>query len=179
MKEVDINRAIELCSPHPYTLVVTSDKQGKPNAMGVAWWTFTCLRPPMLAILIGRVRYTHENLDGCKEFVLCMPSEDQAVGAWVCGTQSGRRIDKFAETGLRTTPSKVVTPPLIVGATAAFECKVVGQMECGDHTLYNGEIVAIHGDPERAKHLYTIHYRKMVSIDYLGNVNWNMAERPR
>ncbi len=174
MKEISMNAAIELCSPHSYSLVVTCDKQGRPNAMGAAWWTFTSLRPPMLGVLIGKMRYTHDNLEAGKEFVLCLPSEEQAKAAWLCGTKSGRRIDKLTEAGLRTTPSKAVMPPTIDGATVAFECKVVGQMECGEYTMYNGEIVAIHGDPGRAKHLYTIHYRKMVSIDYLGHANWDI-----
>ena len=36
MEEIDLSTAIELSSPYPYTLVVTVDKQGKPNVMGVA-----------------------------------------------------------------------------------------------------------------------------------------------
>ena len=37
MKEIDRRTAIELGSPYPYTLVVTLDREAKPNAMGVAW----------------------------------------------------------------------------------------------------------------------------------------------
>lgn len=174
MKGIDQNTAIELASPYPYTLVVTVDKGGKPNVMGVSWWTFTCLQPPMIAISIGHGRYTHECLESCPEFVLCFPSEGQAKAAWLCGTRSGREIDKFAETKLRTVPAKVVRPPIIDDCTVAYECKVVGRMECGDHTLYNGEVVAVYGDPDRAKHLYSIHYRKLVSLDYKGSINFNV-----
>ena len=81
MKEIDIRTTIELGSPYPYTLVVTVDKEAKPNVIGVAWWTFTSLRPPMIAISIGHTRYTHECLEGCKEFAICFPSEEQARGA--------------------------------------------------------------------------------------------------
>jgi flavin reductase (DIM6/NTAB) family NADH-FMN oxidoreductase RutF len=45
---------MELSSPYPYTFVVTVDKQGKPNVMGIAWGTFTCVQPPMIAVSIGR-----------------------------------------------------------------------------------------------------------------------------
>lgn len=175
MKEIDIRTAIELGSPYPYTLVVTVDKEAKPNVIGVAWWTFTSLRPPMIAISIGHTRYTHECLEGCKEFVLCFPAEEQARGAWVCGIKSGRNTDKFVEAGLAITPSKVVRPPIIVGSTVAYECRVVSQMECSDHTLYNGEVVAIHGDPERAKHLFSIHYVKLVSLDHKGNIDFGIV----
>lgn len=174
MKEVDLNTAIELGSPYPYTLVITLDKQGKPNVMGLSWWTFTCLQPPMIAISVGHARYTHECLEGCKEFVLCFPSEEQAKAAWLCGVKSGRNTDKFAEAGLTTGPSKVIRPPIIEGSTVAYECKVVGQMESGDHTLYKGEVVAIHGNAQRARHLYSIHYRKLVSIDHQGNIDFGI-----
>jgi flavin reductase (DIM6/NTAB) family NADH-FMN oxidoreductase RutF len=175
MKEIDLNTAIELGSPYPYTLVVTVDKQNKPNAMGLAWWTFTCLQPPMIAISVGHPRYTHECLEACREFVLCFPSEEQAKAAWLCAVKTGRKVDKFAEAKLTAMPSKVVKPPIIGGCTVAYECKVVGKMECGDHTLYNGEVVAIYGDPDRARHLYSIHYRKPVSLDFKGGSNFNLS----
>lgn len=174
MKELDLNSAIELGSPYPYALVVTIDRTGKPNAMGLAWWTFTSLRPPMIAIAVGHTRYTHECLESCKEFVLCFPSEDQAKGAWLCGVKSGRDRDKLAEAGFTTIPSKVVRPPIIEGSSVAYECRIIGQMECSDHTLYNAEVVAVHGDPEKAKHLYSVHYRKLVSLDCKGNVNFDL-----
>ncbi|MDD5095583.1 MAG: flavin reductase [Dehalococcoidia bacterium] len=95
MQEVNLNTAIELGSPYPYTLVVTLGKEGKPNVMGLSWWTFTCLQPPMIAISVGHARYTHECLEACREFTLCFPSQEQAKGAWSCGTKSGRQADKL------------------------------------------------------------------------------------
>jgi len=174
MGEIDLSTAIELSSPYPYTLVVTVDKQGKPNVMGAAWWTFTSVQPPMIAVSIGHPRYTHECLQSCKEFVVCFPSKEQAKAAWFCGTKSGRAMDKFADAGLKVAPAKVVKPPIIEGVTVAYECKVVAEMVCGDHTLFSGEVVAIHGDPQKAKHLYSVHYRKLVSIDWQGAVDFNL-----
>lgn len=174
MNEVDLSTAIELGSPYPYTLVTTLDKQGKPNIMGLSWWTFTCLKPPMIAISVGHARYTHECLESCKEFALCFPSEEQAKSAWLCGIKSGRNTNKFAEGGFTTEPSKVIRPPIIEGSTVAYECKVVGQMEAGDHTLYQGEVVAIHGNAQRSRHLYSIHYRKLISIDHKGNIDFDI-----
>lgn len=170
MNEISMDTAIELGSPYPYTLVVTLNKQGKPNVMGLSWWTFTSLVPPMIAISVGQSRYTHECIQGCMEFVLCFPSKEQAKAAWLCGIKSGRKIDKLAATGLTTTPSKVVRPPIIERATVAYECKVVGMLECGDHTLYNGEVVVVHGNPELTNHLYTIHYREIIGISREGIV---------
>ncbi|RLC71891.1 MAG: hypothetical protein DRI26_04195 [Chloroflexi bacterium] len=175
MKEMELNQAIELGSPYPYTLVVTLNREGRPNVMGLSWWTFTSLQPPMLAIAVGHSRYTHECLEACPEFVLCFPAEEQAQAAWICGTKSGRNADKLALAGLRTLPARQVRPPLLEGCTLAYECRVVGRLECSDHTLYNGEILAVHGDPERQRHLYTIHYRKLLSLDCQGNLNFDLS----
>jgi flavin reductase (DIM6/NTAB) family NADH-FMN oxidoreductase RutF len=71
-------------------------------------------------------------------------------------------------------PSKIVKPPIIDGSTVAFECRVIKKVETGDHTLYIGKVVAVHGSPDRPKHLYSIHYRKLVSIDSKGNVNFRL-----
>jgi len=34
--------------------------------------------------------------------------------------------------------------------------------------------VAIHGDPERLRHLYSLHYRKLVSIDCKGYYKFDL-----
>ena len=174
MREISLDTAIEIGSPYPYTLVVTLDTNGRPNAMGLSWWTFTSLQPPMIAISVGHARYTHECIEASREFVLCFPSKEQAQAAWQHGIKSGRKTDKIKEAGFTTTPSKVVAPPIIERATVAYECKVVAQMECGDHTLYNAEVVAVHGNPELLEHVYTVHYRKLLSIDREGNVDFDL-----
>ena len=38
----------------------------------------------------------------------------------------------------------------------------------------NTAVVAIHGDPERARHLFSIHYAKLISLDYRGNIDLSM-----
>jgi flavin reductase (DIM6/NTAB) family NADH-FMN oxidoreductase RutF len=165
------DEAIELASPYPYVLAVTLDRKEKPNIIGLSWWTITSWNPRMIAISIGHPRYSHECIEHCGEFVLCFPSEKQARGAWLCGNTSGRNVDKFAEAGFKQVSSKVVKPPIIGGSTVAFECRVANKVETGDHSLYVGEVVAIHGSPTRPRHLYSIHYRKLLSIDTKGNIN--------
>jgi flavin reductase (DIM6/NTAB) family NADH-FMN oxidoreductase RutF len=89
-----------------------------------------------------------------KEFVLNYPSEDQAEGAWICGTRSGRDVDKIKLAGFKLVDSKVVKVPTIEGATVAFECKVLDQFETGDHTVFVGKVVGTSGNPDKPKHLY-------------------------
>jgi len=174
VQELSWNDALELASPFPYVLATSIDASGKPNAIGLGWWTITSWEPQMIAISVGLTRYSRQCIDDCKEFVLCFPSEELKEGAWLCGTKSGKDIDKLKEAGLETVPAKVVKPPIIGGSTVAFECKVVSQLETGDHILYVGQVVAIHGTPDQAAHLYSVHYKRLVSLDCKGACNFEL-----
>ena len=170
LKEISWDEAIELGSPYPYVLAVTIDKNNRANIIGLGWWTIVSWNPKMIAISIGKERYSHDCIENCKEFVLCFPSEEQKDAAWLCGKKSGRNTDKFSETELIPIPAKIVKPPLIEGSTVAYECKVVNKIETGDHTLYIGKVVSIHGSPEKTSHLYSIHYKRLISLSYKGNI---------
>ncbi len=101
MQAISESEALALSGPFPYTLVTSLDKNGRPNAMGVAWATRTSLEPFMIMISIDHRRYSHEGIQMHKEFVLNYPSKAQAEAAWICGTRSGRDGDKIKIAGLR------------------------------------------------------------------------------
>ena len=154
MQSLNVSEAIALSGPHAYTLVTSLDKNGRPNALGVAWATRTSFEPFLITISIDHRRYSHEGIQMHKEFVLNYPNEDQADAAWICGTKSGRDGNKIKLAGLTLVDSKVVKIPTIEGATVAFECKVVDQFETGDHTVFVGEVVGVTGNLDKPKHLY-------------------------
>lgn len=58
--------------------------------------------------------------------------------------------------------------------TVAYECRVIDHVETGDHTVFIGEVVAKYGDHDRTKHLYSIHYRKLISMDCKGNLKFDL-----
>jgi len=154
METLSQNDAFVLTAPMIYTIITSLDKEGKPNALGVSWATRTSFDPYLITISIDHSRYSHEGINLHKEFVVHYPSAAQAQAALVCGTTSGRDTDKIKEAGLNLIDSVAVRVPTIDGVTVAFECKVVGQFETGDHTVFVGEVVATRGDPQNAGHLY-------------------------
>jgi flavin reductase (DIM6/NTAB) family NADH-FMN oxidoreductase RutF len=174
MKEIDRHQAFELASPFPYVLAVTLDKRDRPNIIGLSWWMFTSWDPLMIAIAVGRGRYSHECLEHHGEFVLCFPSEGQEKDAWLCGKKSGSNTDKFKETGFRPVHSKTVKPPMIEGSTVAYECIIKKHVETGDHTLFVSSVVGIHGNPEKVNHIYTVHYNHLVSIGSTGSIKTDL-----
>ncbi len=165
MKPLDWDEALALLSPHSYALLSTVPKEGRPNLMGLGWWTIVSWSPRQVAISVGRGQYSRECLDAVPEFGLSFPSERQSRGAWICGTVSGRDGDKFAMAGFQPVASSRIRPPLVEGATVAFECRVTQRIETGDHVMYIADIEAMHGTPESPMHLFSIHYNKLVGID--------------
>ena len=174
MKELDRQTAVTLASPFPYVLAMTVNEEGKPNAIGLAWWTFVSAAPPMLAISVGPGRYSHANLERCGEFVLCFPSVELAKPAWKAGRASGRSYDKFGPGGLVAVPAKHVKPPIVEGSTAAFECKVVNTVTAGDHTIFIADVIETHGSPDKVVHLYSIHYTRLVGIGSDGTAIFDL-----
>jgi len=171
MKDMNWNEAVTFASPYPYLLVTSVDRTGEANAMGVGWWSFTSMKPPLLLVSLAKNRYTLECIRHSKDFVVCFPGEKIAKGAWFCGTKSGRGINKLAQAGLETMPAKKVQSPIIVGSAAVFECVVKSEFETGDHVVVLGEIVSMSGDMDNPMHLYSIFYSKLISMDTKGNIN--------
>ena len=68
--------------------------------------------------------YTFELLDEVDEFVLCVPTDDIADAVAFCGRESGRRCDKFKETGLTPVPSARVRPVSIAQSPIHVECRI-------------------------------------------------------
>lgn len=153
MKPVSVSEAARRKYPEWLVLVVCADASGRPNAMTAGWCMWTSGRPPMLAVSVGLTRYTHDLIQARREFVIAFPAEGQAEGTLAVGSRSGRDApDKVAEAGLATLPATAVGVPLIAGAAANFECRLVGQLTTGDHTIFVGEVVAAHvEDPVAAR----------------------------
>jgi flavin reductase (DIM6/NTAB) family NADH-FMN oxidoreductase RutF len=164
MQKLKESEAIALSAPLPYALVTSIDKNGRPNAMGIAWATRTSFNPFLILISIDHRRFSHEGIQLHKEFVLNYPSEEQANAAWICGTKSGRDGDKIKLAGLKLVDSQVVKVPTIDGVTVAFECKVVDQFETGDHTVFVGEVVGTRGNQDKPKHLYVSSEHKLFGL---------------
>jgi flavin reductase (DIM6/NTAB) family NADH-FMN oxidoreductase RutF len=65
-----------------------------------------------------------------------------------CGTTSGKDVDKFELTKLTPINSKKLQTPKIKECIGWLECKLVNSVECGDHTLFVGEV--IHAEVEQS-----------------------------
>ncbi|MBI5819774.1 MAG: flavin reductase family protein [Verrucomicrobia bacterium] len=148
-------------------LLCTSDKDGKPNAMNVAWLTGGLIwGRPIITVLIQTDRHTFNNIEKTHQFtinVLPMEFTDELLHL---GTASGANEDKFAKSRLTPVPAQSVTAPLIAEAVVHYECRVVHKNDViaenltpdirlfgTNHRVYFGEIVAASASPNAAKRL--------------------------
>jgi flavin reductase (DIM6/NTAB) family NADH-FMN oxidoreductase RutF len=129
--------------PTPVLLVGTYDAAGRPNIMTAAWGGICCSSPPCVAVSLRKATYTYGNIVQQGGFTINIPSDKYAVQADYCGMVSGKKADKFAETGLTPVRSALVNAPYIEELPLVLECKLVHQIELGLHTIFVGEILDV------------------------------------
>jgi flavin reductase (DIM6/NTAB) family NADH-FMN oxidoreductase RutF len=125
-------------------VILARDKHGTCNPITVGWHMTTSFTPPMLAISIGKARYSCEVIRNAREFVIAFMEQDQHEEYMYYGSNSGRKIDKLKERKTTTQPASKVNCVLLADANANFECRLAGELETGDHYIFSGEIVAAH-----------------------------------
>lgn len=135
-----------LLYPAPVWVVATYDKEGKPNAMTIAWGGICCSKPPCVAISLRKATYSYSNIVERKAFTLNIPSEAHAMEADYFGSVSGRNEDKYTATGLTPVKSEIVDAPYLKEFSLILECKVIHVLEIGLHTQFVGEIIDVKAD---------------------------------
>lgn len=117
----DLERAMQYYSTSGGFLTV---KHGdKVNTMSVAWGYvgFNWNKPQFVA-LVRPQRYTHELIEKADSFTISIPYGTLKEELKICGTKSGRDIDKAGI--VRFIPAKSVDSPVVEGCDRYFECKI-------------------------------------------------------
>jgi len=109
--------------------------------MTADWVIPLSFQPELVGIGIGKKRYTYELIRKGKEFVIAVPDLKLLKDVWIAGTRSGRNVDKRELLSFTFVKSKKVKVPSIEECLANIECRVVKEVETGDHVLFVGEVV--------------------------------------
>ncbi|MHC4444649.1 MAG: flavin reductase family protein [Planctomycetota bacterium] len=160
LKQVSYSEAIVSKYPEQIVIGIARDSGGKDNPITLGWTTIVSHVPPMMAVSIGKTRYSLAAFRGAGEFVIVFPSEYQKDEAMLFGTRSGRDVDKFAAAGTVLVPACKIDSVLMADAVANFECKLVSELETGDHFVFVGEVICAHLNEKSLNRLYT------VDVDY-------------
>jgi flavin reductase (DIM6/NTAB) family NADH-FMN oxidoreductase RutF len=121
--------------------VLPSEGDADPNLITLCFNMHCSYKPPIMAFSIFKGALSFQLACSAKHCVLTVPGEDLARAVLLCGTVSGRDINKFRETGLTPCRSETVPVPGISEAIANVELKIVHRVELGDHITVFGEVL--------------------------------------
>ncbi len=108
-------------------ILMTTAADGVVDSMVIGWGTLGIQwGKPIFIAFVRQSRYTKELLDKNPEFTINVPlgQLDKDIYS-VCGTKSGRDLDKVAHLGLDLVAGDTVSVPGIRQVPLTLECKVI------------------------------------------------------
>ena len=112
-----------------------------------------CSKPPTLCYRLFGLgvrpsRHSYDLIQRGEEFVVNLPSVEQAKALDYCGIVSGRDEDKWEACGFTQGVGSKVNVPLIDECPVNLECRLEKTLSLGSHDLFIGEVVAIQVDED-------------------------------
>ena len=100
----------------------------KFNAMVIGWGHLGVIwNLPTFTVYVRQSRYTRQQLDSTREFTLSVPMEGHLPGevSRICGSLSGRDVDKEKAAGLTLADAEEIRTPGILEIPLTLECRVL------------------------------------------------------
>lgn len=143
---------------------LTTAHAGEKNTMTISWAAMGRIwNKPVMIVAVRYSRFSYNYIDESGQFTVSFPKTGELAEELIlCGTKSGRDLDKFNECGFKPVESATVVAPMIDKCRIHMECKVVYKqaMDPGNldnqiketfykpnndyHVLYYGEVTACH-----------------------------------
>ena len=143
-----------------------------PNPMTIGWGTIGEIwNMPIFTVLVRPTRYTFGLMEKAKDFTVCLLPDDQAKHLAICGSRSGREMDKIRVCGFSLEKSELISTPYIAQSEIHYECRIVHKHRLDQaaldpaiddkyyqtkdwHMVYYGEIMGTFVNSEVAKRLH-------------------------
>lgn len=177
-----------LIYPLPAILVSCGRVGEEVNLFTASWVGTICTNPPMCYVSIRPERHSYGLIKEQMEFALNLTTRAMAHATDWCGVVSGRKYDKFAETGLTIERGKCIEAPLVLESPISLECRVKQIIPLGSHDMFIAEVMNVRADeayldPEtgafdmaRADLLSYAHGEYFSLGDYLGHFGWSVKK---
>lgn len=174
--------AKQICEPgtylYPLPVVLVSCGVGDgANIITLSWVGTVCSTPPMIGIGVRPSRHSHRLIQEVEEFVVNLPTADQAWRADYCGRVSGKGMDKWAACGFTRATGTRVRVPLIAECPVNIECRLRHTVPLGSHDLFIGEVVAVHIDEAVLDAEGRLDFSRLAPFVYTGRDYWRLGER--
>ncbi len=149
-----LEHANEILTAVKKGVLITAKCGEKVNPMTISWGTLGIQwGKPIFTAFVRGCRYTEPMLEQTGEFTVNIPvgTVDKNI-LKVCGTQSGKDIDKVATLGLHLEEPAVISAPGIRELPLTLECKVIYTQQQTPECMIDGELLTHY-----AKDPVTIH----------------------
>ena len=137
-------RGGNMLNPAPVVMVSCGSTLEEYNIITVAWAGTVNSDPPVCAVSIRPERHSYGIIKQSGAFVINLVDKRLTPYADWCGVRSGRKYNKFVETGLTPVRATMVNAPMIEESPVNLECKVTQVIPLGSHDLFLAEVVAVH-----------------------------------
>ena len=143
-----------IVAPRPIGWISSVDAKGNVNLAPYSFFNMVCDAPPILYFASKGWKDSTDNIRATGEFVASLVNRPLAEAMNVTSAAVPPGEDEMRLAGLAAAPSRLVKPPRVAAAPAAFECKSLGITEVkdlnGDGTdwyMVLGQAVGVHIDP--------------------------------
>lgn len=177
--------------PLPAVMVSCGETPEEFNIITIAWTGTICSDPPMCYISVRPERHSHEIIKRTGEYVINLTTEELARATDWNGCRSGKKYDKWKETGLTPGEAKIVKAPIINEAPVSIECKVKEIVPLGSHDMFISEVVNISVNEkylDRASGKFNLSAAKPLVYSHgfyfglgkkIGKFGWSVEKKPR
>jgi len=110
---------------NPGLLLVGTRRSGESNVMTIGWGTVGIVwGEPMFIVMVRPSRHTYGFIEESHEFTVNVPTDEMRQWVAVCGSKSGRDVDKFGSYDVTTSPGQKVHTATIDACPMVYECRV-------------------------------------------------------
>ncbi len=131
-----------LLAPVPPALVTVGDFENA-NIITIGWTGILASQPPKTYISVRPSRYSYEILKKHSEFVINLPSVDQAKEVDYAGIYTGKKVNKWEKCGFTKQRSESVDTPTVAECPIAIECRITEILPMGSHDVFMADIVGV------------------------------------
>ena len=122
-----------------YVLTSKSQDGQEVSAATVNWLTQTSFAPPLVAVGVKGDSTAHAHITDTGVFAVNVIGKDQLDTAFTFFKSLEREGDSIGGQAFVAGPETGCA--LLINSPAWWECKVVSQLDQGDHTLFLGEVL--------------------------------------
>jgi len=131
--------------------IVSVALDGVRHGMTVTSFTSLSLEPPLVLVSLENITRTREMVLQAGYFGVTILSQGQREVSDVFAGRHTEYQDRFA--GLQTYTLSSMSP-LLVDGLAGFDCRLVASHPAGNHTMFVGDVLALHFDSSKSPLLY-------------------------